>query len=95
LNLTKKRYKLTETDFFIPNPFANICIVQPLTTQPMETTIDKLCFEYRLLQSSLEKQTNLTEDQVTAIALAVSDADICYNQKCKILRDIYTALKNR
>jgi hypothetical protein len=39
LKLTKKRYKLTETDFFIPNAFANICIVQQqqLNNNTMET----------------------------------------------------------
>ena len=60
----------------------------------MEYDIDKLCYEYRVIQASLEKQTKLTESQVTAIALAVTNADICYNQKCKILRDIYNTLKN-
>ena len=61
----------------------------------MEHEIDQICFEYRVLQSSLENQTNLNEDQVTAIALAVTNADICYNQKCNILRDIYTTLKRK
>ena len=59
----------------------------------MEYDIDKLCYEYRVIQASLEKQAKITENQVTAIALAVTNADICYNQKCKIIRDIYNTLR--
>jgi hypothetical protein len=50
-------------------------------------------FEYALLQGLLENHTDLTETQVNMISLAVANADISNNQKCKILNSIYQNLK--